>query len=105
MQRHKSRRHVNAANARWRAAEVRAQAERDAGIPDAPIIEDCRQPFAMPLSAFGWRDVIVEPRRGYIAWRCVDAQTGEVLHCAASKELLRWIAAQVPRTLAARNWH
>lgn len=101
MQRHKSRRHVNAANTRWRA--VRAQDERDAGIPDEPIIEDCRQPFDMPLSALGWRDVTLEPRRGYIAWRCVDTASGEVLHCAASKELLRWIAAQLPRTLAARN--
>lgn len=34
MQRRKSLRHVNAANARWCRAEARAQAERDAGIPD-----------------------------------------------------------------------
>ena len=37
MQRRKSLRHVNAANARWCRAEARAQAERDAGIPDVPL--------------------------------------------------------------------
>lgn len=105
MQRHKSRRHVNAANARWRAAEARAQAERDDGIPDSPPDTDCRQPFTMALDGAGYRDLRIEPRLGYVAWRAVDADTGEVLHCAALKELLRWIAGQVPRMLAARNWH
>ena len=100
MHRHKSPRHVRAANARWR----RAEAERDEGIPDLPMMSDMRQPFELPLSHFGWRDVVVEPRLGYVGWRAVDAQTREVLHCAASKELLRWIARQVPRLLAARNF-
>ena len=105
MQRHKSARHVKAARARWRNAEVRAHQERDEGIPDRPMVEDCRQPVSLNLSALGWRDVTLEPRIGYVSWRCIDAQTGEVLHCAASKELLRWIAGQVPRMLAARNFH
>jgi hypothetical protein len=105
MQRHKSPRHVKAAKARWRAAEAQAEAERTEGTPDVPMLDDCRQPFLMPLSHVGWRDVRIEPRLGYVAWRCVDAQTGEVLHSAASKELLRWIAAQVPRLLALRNFH
>lgn len=100
MQRRKSPRHVRAANARWR----RAEAERDEGIPDMPPMTDSRQPFTLPLSGFGWRDVVIEPRIGYVGWRAVDAETGEVLHCAASKELLRWIARQVPRMLAARNY-
>ena len=103
MQRHKSTRHVNAAKARWRAAESRAQAERDAGIPDAPAIEDCREAFALPLKCAGYRDLRIEPRRGYVAWRAIDAATGDVLHCAALKELLRWVASQVPRMLAFRN--
>jgi hypothetical protein len=47
----------------------------------------------------------IEPRIGYVAWRAVDAQTGDVVHCAALKELLRWIAGQVPRMLAVRNFH
>jgi hypothetical protein len=68
------------------------------------MMDDARQPFGMPLSAFGWRDVVIEPRFGYVGWRVIDAGTGEVLHCAASKELLRWIAGQIPRMLAARNF-
>ena len=102
MQRRKSPRHVRAANARWRMAK--ADAERADGIPDMPLISDMRQPFTMQLSAFGWRDVVIEPRLGYVGWRAVDAETREVLHCAASKELLRWIARQVPRLLATRNF-
>ena len=103
MQRHKSHRHVNAAKARWRAHELRADAERDAGIPDrAPA--DNRQPFALPLKACGYRDLRIEPRIGYVSWRAIDADTGEALHCAALKELLRWIAGEVPRMLAARNY-
>ena len=103
MQRHTSQRHVNAATARWRAAESRAQAERDAGIPDEPAIEDCREAFALPLKCAGYLDLRIEPRRGYVAWRAIDAATGEVMHCAALKELLRWVASQVPRMLAFRN--
>ena len=103
MQKRKSQRHVNAAAARWRNAEARAQAERDAGIPDRTDT-DCRQPFALPLSAAGWRDLRIEPRRGYVAWRAVDVGTGEVLHAAALKELLHWIADKMPRMLAARNY-
>lgn len=101
MQRRKSSRHVNAANARWRA--VKAQDERDDGIPDEPIIEDRRQPFDLPLSVAGFVDLRIEPRLGYVSWRAVDAATGQVLHCAAMKSLLRWIARQCVRPLAARN--
>jgi hypothetical protein len=103
MQPRKSQRHVRAANARWRAAEQRAQAERDEGIPDRADA-DCRQPFDLLLRAAGYRDLRIEPRRGYVAWRAVDAQTGEVLHSAALKELLHWIADEMPRMLAARNF-
>ena len=103
MQPRKSQRHQRAANARWRAAEQRAQAERDAGIPDRTDT-DIRQPFDLLLRAAGWRDLRIEPRRGYVAWRAVDAGTGEVLHAAALKELLHWIADQLPRMIAARNY-
>ena len=84
-------------------ADIRAQAERDAGIPDEPLPADFRQPFALPLANAGYRDLWIEPRLGYVAWRATDEKTGEVLHCAALKELLRWIASQVPRMIAARN--
>ena len=104
MQRHKSKRHVNAANARWRAAEVRAQCERDDGIPDRPVQEDCRTPFLLPLAAVGYHDLWIEPRLGFVAWRAVRIDTGEVLHCAALKELIHWIADRVPRMLAMRNY-
>lgn len=100
MQRHKSKRHVNAANARWRRDA--AQAERDAGIPDEPIYADCREPFDMPLRCVGYRDLRLEPRLGYVAWRAIDVDSGEVVHAAALKELLRWIAAQVPRMMSPR---
>ena len=99
----KSARHVAAANARWRVDK--AQAERDAGIPDEPMPADFRQPFDLPLKHAGWKDVRAEPRIGYVSWRLVDIETGEVLHCAAMKELMRWIARRVPRMLAARNFH
>jgi hypothetical protein len=104
MQRHKSQRHVNAAKARWRAAEARAQTERDAGIPDMPLTQDMREPFALDLRSAGYRNLRIEPRLGYVAWRAVDADTDEVVRCAAIKELLRWVASQVPRQLGARHW-
>lgn len=105
MQRRKSQRHVNAARARWRYAEIAAQHERDDGIPDVPMPTDCRQPFDMPLAHVGYRDLRIEPRLGYVAWRAVDTRTGEVVHCAALKELLRLIARDLPKMLAARNFH
>ena len=103
MQRRKSQRHVNAARSRWRRAEQRADDERAAGIPDRGPT-DLRQPVTLALSALGWRDVRLEPRLGYVAWRCVAVDTGEVLHCAAAKEMMRWIAGQLPRMLGARNY-
>jgi hypothetical protein len=57
----------------------------------------------MDLRSAGYRWLRIEPRLGYIAWRAVDAQTGEVLHVAAIKELLRWVAAQVPRMASPRR--
>lgn len=63
MQRRKSQRHVNAARARWRAAEMRAEAEREEGIPDREPIIDARQPFEMDLRTWGGR--ICALRRGW----------------------------------------
>lgn len=103
MQRRKSRRHVNAARARWRMAIARAQEQRDAGIPDrAPA--DCRQPFELDLRSAGGRLWRIEPRLGYVSWRVIDADTGTVEHCAALKQALHWVADTTPRMLAARNY-
>lgn len=96
----KSKRHQRAANARWR----RAEAEREAGIPDEPIWSDTRQPFDLLLRHAGGRDLRIEPRLGYVSWRARDMQTGEVVHCCALKELLHRIADSLPRTIAARNF-
>jgi hypothetical protein len=55
------------------------------------------------MAHLGWCDVRLEPRLGYVAWRCVDETTGEVLACKALGEMLRWISAQVPRQMGLRN--
>jgi hypothetical protein len=103
MQRRKSRRHVNAAKARWRAAEQRADDERAAGIPDRAF-EDLRQPITLELASAGYRNLRIVPRPGYISWRSYDADTDEPIECAALKELLHRIADRLPRQLGARNF-
>lgn len=103
MQKRKSQRHVNAAKARWRNAEARAEAEREAGIEDRPMLIDARLPFEMDLRSAGFRSLRIEPRIGYVAWRAVDTTTGEVIDCAALKELLHRIADKLPRTQGARH--
>lgn len=101
MHRRKSHRHQRAANTRWRLRK--AEQERDDGISDRPALVEYRQPFTLPFAALGWKDIRIEPRLGYISWRCIDEATGEVLACKALGELLRWVAAQVPRQLGIRN--
>lgn len=101
MQPRKSHRHQRAANTRWRLRK--ADQERDDGTPDRPAIVEYRRPFTLPFAALGWKDVRVEPRLGYIAWRCIDEETEEVLMCCALGEMLREIARRVPRQLGIRN--
>jgi len=103
MQRPKSRRHQRAANARWRQAEARAQEERDDGIPDRDAFHDCRQPISLDLRSYGGPNLRIEPRLGYVAARAINEDTGEVVHCAAIKELLHRIADGLPRMLAPRH--
>lgn len=100
MQRPKSRRHQRAANARWR--KDRAQAERDAGIPDRELLTDCRDPLELDLSSYGGPRLRIEPRIGYIACRVIDLDTGAVA-CCALKTALHTIADKLPRTLGERN--
>ena len=102
MQRPKSRRHQKAANARWRAAAERAQAERDAGIPDREDVPDFRQPFTLDLRSAGGDLWHIEPRLGYISWRALD-EAGEVKGCAALKTLLTRIASKLPRPVSVRK--
>ena len=89
---------------RARAKAQRAVWEREDGIPDREPMVDLRQTFPLLLKSAGFHDLNIEPRLGYVSWRAVDTDSGEVLHCAALKELLHWIADRVPRMLAARNY-
>jgi hypothetical protein len=90
-----------AARVRW----DRAALANEAGSTDQPQIlhDDARLPIDLDLTSAGWLRVRLEPRRGYVGWRIVDDASGAVLHCAAIKEAMRWIAAQVPRQLGRRN--
>jgi hypothetical protein len=100
MQKRKSQRHANAARARWRAAEHRAQAEREDGIPDRPLLDDARQPIDLDLRTWGGPRLRIVPRAGYIAGRQIDADSGAVTDCAALKTLLHRIADKLPRMRA-----
>lgn len=103
MQPRKSPRHVKAAKARWRASEQRAQAERDAGIPDRPALFDVREPLYLDLTSYGGSRLRIEPRIGYIAVRVIDETDGKVVLCAALKTALHRIADLLPRTVGYRN--
>ena len=92
------------AEQRSRSKARRAHWEREDGIPDRDPLVDRRQPFALDLKACGFHDLRIEPRIGYVAWRAIDVESGKVLHCAALKELLHWVADQLPRMLAMRNY-
>lgn len=100
MRRRKSNRHQNAANIRWRTAEHRAAHERTAGIHDRETTSDVRLPIDLDLRSIGGRLWRIEPRLGYLAWRLVDATTGEVAHSAAIKTLLRHLADTLPQQRA-----
>lgn len=103
MQRRKSQRHVNAARARWRAAELRADAEREADIPDREPIIDARQQIDLDLRTWCGPHLRIEPRMGYVSGRAIDMQTGTAIDCAALKTLLHRIADRLPRMTSLRN--
>jgi hypothetical protein len=73
-------------------------------VPDPAPLEDTRQAFEMDLRSAGGRLLRIEPRWGFVAWRAIDAESGEVLRVAALKELLHWVADSLPRWLALRNF-
>lgn len=94
MQRHKSRRHQHAANTRWR--EERAQAERDAGIPDRQPEVDGRSVRYLDLRDYGGPLVRAEPRLGYCSCRFFDDETGELLACCTMKQALIELSRKLP---------
>lgn len=100
MKKRKQRR-VITAQQRYRGAEWRADAEREAGIPDRIQPDDTRQPITIDLSSYGGPCLRIEPRRGYIAVRAID-ESGAVQACAL-KTLLHQLADSLPRTLGARS--
>ena len=57
----------------------------------------------LDLRSYGGRLIRIEPRIGYVAARAVDDETGEVLHCAAVKELLHCIADDLTRWASPRG--
>ena len=89
---------------RDRARIARADEERSQGTPDPAPPEDTRAAFDLDLRGAGGRLLRMEPRLGYVSWRAVDAESGEVLHTAAIKELLHKLADDLPRWLALRNY-
>jgi len=67
------------------------------------IKQDARVDIALDLSSAGGPRLVLQPRRGYLAYRAVDMDTHEVVACAALKELLHKIADRLPRQMALRN--
>lgn len=100
--RQKSARHQRAADARWRLQ--RAQAERDAGIPDRddPYI-DQRMPVLLDLTSHGGPRLRIEPRLGYVSCRVYDDDTGQLIECAALKTALHHIADRLAPRLSLRH--
>ena len=85
------------ANCRWRAAESRAQAERERGIPDRESYVDARACITLDLRTYGGQLLRIEPRAGYISVRVLD-ESGAVIECCALKTALHRIADSLPRT-------
>ena len=103
MHKPKSRRHVTAARARWRAAEIRAEQKRIDCVPAREPAHDNREPIRLDLRSAGGKGWIIEPRAGYIGWRLRDEDSGEVSVCAALKTLMHRLADELPRTLGRRS--
>lgn len=90
---------IRTAAQRHRSQESRAEAEREAGIPDRTDA-DFRTACLLDLRGCGGPLLTLEPRRGYHEWRMVE--DGKVTDCAALKTLLHRIADRMPRTLGLR---
>ena len=88
---------IRTAAQRHRAQERKAQAERDAGIPDR-VDDDFRTACMLDLRGAGGPLLYLEPRRGYHAWRRMSADN-KPIDCAAIKTLLHRIADELSPTL------
>jgi len=88
---------IRTAAQRHRSQERKAQAERDAGIPDR-VDADFRTACMVDLRGCGGPMLTLEPRHGYHAWRMVE--DGTVIDCAALKTLLHRVADELPPTLS-----
>ena len=86
---------------RTSAALRRAQAERDAGIPDRPAETDVRETLYLDLTTWGGPYLRIQPRPMHISARVTDMETQSVQQVAI-KTLLHRIADQLPRTLGRR---
>jgi hypothetical protein len=85
---------------RYAAAERKAQAQRDAGIPDRE--PDQRVTWWIDLRPIGgpwWR---CEPRIGYISYLVYAEPGGERVMCGPPKTILARAAALLPRVMSAR---
>jgi hypothetical protein len=87
---------------RW--AERRADDERAAGIPDLPILEDCRDVLPLDLRKHGGGELQIEPRLGYASCRLRNVATGEVVMVGTLKQVFRYLSRQIPHTAGARNY-
>ena len=86
---------------RYAQAERRAQAQREAGIPDRET--DQRVTWWIDLRPVGgpwWR---CEPRAGYISYRVYAEPAGERVMCGPPKTILAMAAASLPRVLSLRS--
>ena len=79
-------------------AEDRAQAERDAGIPDREPYIDGRPLIALDLSGNGGRHWVLEPVPGKLTYLARDVETGQAVYRLALKSLLHVLADGLPRT-------
>lgn len=78
------------AASRYAAAERRADAEREAGIPDR-LDEDQREPWSIVFGSIRWT---ATPRRGYKTWRITD-ESGALIACCTAKGVARLLLGRV----------
>ena len=88
---------------RFAAAERKAQAERDAGIPDRPAMV-ALQPLLIDLRGAGGPHWRCEHKPGSCQWRVYEADTGERVMCGQIGGILTAAHRATPRMLSARNF-
>jgi hypothetical protein len=89
------------AASRHAAAERRAQAERDAGIPDRE--PDQRTTWWLDLRPIGGPHWRCEPRIGYVSYRVYAEPDGERVMCGPPKAIMARASGSLARPMAMRN--